>query len=136
MKLEVIDPSTSKIVKTYSVDLSMFDFQEWKDESEVTVQLNCLSDTVAQLDSKDPETETAISSNLSQVDFYLSNPLKKRVLSQLATPHTDVEESNAQLEEWVSTPVLKSSTVLAAVALEILQNHHQRSDYQVKISDG
>lgn len=136
MKLEVIDPSTSKTIKTYSVDLSMFDFQEWKDESEVTVHLNGISDTVAQLDSKDPETETAVSSNLRQVDFYLSDPLKKRVLSQLATPQTDVEESNEQLEERVSTPVLKSSTVLAAVALEILQNHHQRSDYKVKISHG
>ena len=136
MKLEVIDPSTSKTIETYSVDLSMFDFQEWKDGSEVTVHLNCLSDTVAKLDSKDPETETAISSNLRQVDFYLSDPLKKRVLSQLATPQTDVEESIEQLEERVSTPVLKSSTVLAAVALEILQNHHQRSDYKVKISDG
>ena len=136
MKLEVIDPSTLKTIETYSVDLSMFDFQEWKDESEVTVHLNCLSDTVAKLDSKDPETETAISSNLRQVDFYLSDPLKKRVLSQLATPQTNVEESIEQLEERVATPVLKSSTVLAAVALEILQNHHQRSDYKVKISDG
>ena len=136
MKLEVIDPSTSKTIETYSVDLSMFDFQEWKDEGEVTVHLNCLSNTVAKLDSEDPETETAISSNLRQVDFYLSDPLKKRVLSQLATPQTDVAESIEQLEERVSTPVLKSSTVLAAVALEILQNHHQRSDYKVKISDG
>ena len=135
MKLEVIDPSTLKTIETYFVDLSMFDFQEWKDGREVTVHLNCLSDTVAKLDSKDPETQTAISSNQRKVDFYLSDPLKKRVLSQLAAPQTDVEESIEQLEERVSTPVLKSSTVLAAVVLEILQNHHHRSDYKVRISD-
>ena len=58
MKVEVIDPSTLKTIETYSVDLSMLDFQEWKDESEIVIHLNCLSDIVAKLDSKDPETQT------------------------------------------------------------------------------
>ena len=136
MKLEVIDPSTLKTIETYFVDLSMLDFQEWKDESEVTVHLNCLSDTVAKLDSKDPETQTATSSNQREVDLYLSDPLKKRVLSQLEALQMDTEESLEQLEERVFMPVLKSSTVLAAVVLEILQNHYHRSDYKVRISDG
>ena len=136
MKVEVIDPSTLKTIETYSVDLSMLDFQEWKDESEIVIHLNCLSDTVAKLDSKDPETQTATSSNQREVDFYLSDPLKKWVLSQLAALQTDTEESPEQLAERVSTPVLKSSTILSAVVMEILQNHHQRSDYKVKISDG
>ena len=135
MKVEVIDPLTSKKIETYSVDLSMLDFQEWKDESEVTVHLNCLSDTVAKLDSKDPETQTATSSNQREVDLYLSDPLKKRVLSQLEALQMDTEESLEQLEERVFMPVLKSSTVLAAVVLEILQNHYHRSDYKVRISD-
>ena len=135
MKVEVINPSTRKTIQTYFVsDLSMLDFQEWKDESKVEIHLNCLLNTVKNLNSKDSETQDPIS-NLKKVDFYLPDPLIENVFDQLAALQTDMEESPEQLAERVSTPVLKSSTILAAVVAEILQNHHQRSDYKVKISD-
>lgn len=143
MKVEVINPSTEKTIKTYSVpDLSMLDFQEWKDESEVVIQFDCLYDTVLNLNSADIETNKPISS-ARRVEFYLPNPIKNRVLSRLAKSQMDSEESpNQSMEilenvtERVSTPELKSSAVLSAVAMEILQNHHERSNYKVRISDG
>ena len=88
MKVEVIDPLTLKTIQTYSVDLSMFDFQEWKDENEVTIHLNCLLNTVRDLNSKDPETQEPIS-NPTEVDFYLPTPLMKNILVQLAKSQTD-----------------------------------------------
>ena len=112
----------------------MLDFQEWKDESKVEIHLNCLLNTVKNLNSKDSETQDPIS-NPKKVDFYLPDPLIENVFDQLAALQTDMEESPEQLAERVSTPVLKSSTILAAVVLEILQNHHHRSDYKVRISD-
>ena len=143
MKLEVINPSTEKAIKTYSVpDLSMFDFQEWKDESEVVIQFNCLYDTVSNLNSSDMETNKPISV-ASRVEFYLPDPIKNRVFSRLANSQMDSEESSNQptemleeVTERVSTPELKSSAALSAVAMEILQNHHERSNYKVRISDG
>ena len=141
MKVEVIDPLTLKTIQTYSVDLSMFDFQEWKDENEVTIHLNCLLNTVRDLNSKDPETQEPIS-NPTEVDFYLPTPLMKNILVQLAKSQTDTAESPNQFEDRlneitdrVSTPELKSSIILSAVVTEILQNHHPLSDYKVKISD-
>ena len=141
MKVEVIDPLTLKTIQTYSVDLSMFDFQEWKDENEVTIHLNCLLNTVKDLNSKDPETQEPIS-NPTEVDFYLPTPLMKNILVQLAKSQTDTAESPNQFEDRlnevtdrVSTPELKSSIILSAVVTEILQNHHPLSDYKVKISD-
>ena len=144
MKVEVIDRSTQTPIETYSVpELSMLDFREWKGSSnEVVIYLNCLSDTVANLDSDDAETQEPVS-NPKEVDFYLPNPLKNRMLSRLAKAQTDTEGSSDQSEdglkestERVSTPELKSSTILSAVVTEILQNHHPHSDYEVKISDG
>ena len=138
MKVEVIKISTEKSV-TYSVpDFSMLDFQEWKDESEpVLIPLNKLKDTVDNLDAKDPETEEPVS-NPKEVDFYLPDPIKNRVIAQLAKPQTDLDREAERLEitERISTPVLKSSTILSAVVEEILQNHRPPSDYKVRISDG
>lgn len=138
MKVEVIKRSTEKSV-TYSVpDFSMLDFQEWKDESEpVLIPLNKLKDTVDNLDAKDPETEEPVS-NPKEVDFYLPDPIKNRVIAQLAKPQTDLDREAERLEitERISTPVLKSSTILSAVVEEILQNHRPPSDYKVRISDG
>lgn len=138
MKVEVIKISTEKPV-TYSVpNFSMLDFQEWKDESEpVLIPLNELKDTVDNLDAKDPETQEPVS-NPKEVDFYLPDPVKNRVIAQLAKPQTDLDREAERLEitERISTPVLKSSTILSAVVEEILQNHLPPSDYKVRISDG
>ena len=142
MKIEIINPSTYEVIEVYSVPyLSIFDFQQWKDESEIIIHLNCLLDEVKNLDSDDPETNDPIS-NPREVDFYLPDPIKKRVFSQLTELLTSSEEFDTQLLdrhneiiERVSTPKLKSSTILSAVVMEILQNHHQRSDYKVRISN-
>ena len=146
MKVEVINRSTHKTIGTYSVpEFSMFDFQEWMEPSEVVIDLERLSDTVANLDSKDPEdpeTQKPIS-NPTGVDFYLPDPLKNRVYSQLAKSKTNTEEYPGQfadrrkeITEKVSTPELESRTILSAVVTEVLQNHHPHSDYKVRISDG
>ena len=143
MKVEVINRSTQKTIETYSVpNLSMFDFQEWNGQSEVVIHLDCLSDKVENLDSKDPVTEELIS-NPTEVDFYLPAPLMNNVLVHLAKSQTDTAESPNQFEDRlnevtdrVSTPELKSSIILSAVVTEILQNHHPLSDYKVRISDG
>ena len=136
MKMEVINLSTRETIETYSVpNLSMFDFQEWDGQSEAVIHLDCLSDTVKNLDSTDPVTEEPIS-NPTEVDFYLPVPLMKNVFAQLARSQTDTEESPDQFADRVSTSELKSSTILSAVVTEILQNHHPLSDYEMKISDG
>ena len=144
MKLEVkvINHSTDEPIATYSVpDFSMLDFQEWKEKSEVTIKLDCLSDKVADLDSNDPEIQKPVS-NPRKVDFYLPDSIENRTVFQFAKLKTDTEEStdqsvdNNEVSERVSTPNLKSSTILSAIVTEILQNHHPHSDYQVKISDG
>ena len=136
MKVEVINPSTRKTIQTYFVsDLSMLDFQEWKDESKVEIHLNCLLNTVKNLNSKDSETQDPIS-NPKKVDFYLPDPLIENVFDQLAKSQTDTEEPPDQFADRISTPELKSSIILSAVVMEILQNHHPLSDYKVRISDG
>ena len=140
MKLEVIECLTQKTIDTYFVpNFSMLDFQEWKESSKVELCLDCLSDTVANLDSKDSETNEPIS-NSQKVEFYLPDPIKNRVLSQLAKSQTGAEESVDQIldevTERVSMPELKSSTILSAVVTEILQNHHPHSKYKVRIFDG
>ena len=143
MKVEVINRLTRKTIEVYSVpNLSMFDFQEWNGKSEDVIHLEYLSDTVKNLDSKDPVTEEPIS-NPTEVDFYLSGPLMQSVLTQLAQSQKNTEEVTDQFEDrlnevtdQISTPELKSSTILSAVVTEILQNHQPLSDYEVKISDG
>ena len=144
MKLEVkvINRSTDEPIAIYSVpDFSMLDFQEWKEKSEVTIKLDCLSDKVADLDSNDPEIQKPVS-NPRKVDFYLPDSIENQMVFQFAKLKTDTEEStdqsvdNNEVSERVSTPNLKSSTILSAIVTEILQNHHPHSDYQVKISDG
>lgn len=143
MKVEVIHRSTQKKFKTYSVpNLSMLDFQEWNGLSEILIHLDRLSDTVNNLDLKDSVTKKPLS-NLTEVDFYLPVPLMKNVFVQLAKSEMDTEESPDQLADrlnettdQVSTPELKSSTILSAIVTEILQNHQPLSDYEVKISDG
>lgn len=129
MKLEVIKNCTrKKIIKVYSVpNLDLFDFQEWQERNEVVTNLNHLSQEIANLDSKDPETGESIATS-REVDFYLPDPIKNRAISQFVESGTGTEEP--------SEPVLKSSTILSAVVTEILRNHHPHSDYKVRISDG
>ena len=134
MKIEIIYPSTNEIIETYSVPyLSMFDFEQWKNEDEIIIHLNCFLDKVTNLDSMDSETNEPIS-NPREVDFYLPEPIKKQVFSEFETLQTDTEIFHDQLEYQVSTQ-LKSSTILTAVVTEILQNHNHHLDYQVRISD-
>ena len=137
MKLEVIECLTGKMIEAYSVpELSMLDFQEWK-ESPQTISLNNLSDRVTQLDSCDPETKEPIISH-PEVGFYLPDPLKNRAFSQFVELQIGTEKSEDQINEVtdrVSTPELELSTILSAVVTEILQNHHPHSDYKVRISD-
>ena len=143
MKVEVINRLTRKTIEVYSIpNLSMFDFQEWNGQSETVIRLDCLSDAVKNLDLKDSVTKKPLS-NLTEVDFYLPDLLMKNVFVQLAKSETDTEESPDQLADrlnkitdQISTPELKSSTILSAVVTEILQNHQPLSDYEVKISDG
>ena len=142
MNVEVINLSTSETIEIYSVpDLSMLDFQEWKEERKVEIHLNCFLNVVRNLNSTDPETQDPIS-NSKKVDFYLPDPLMENILNQFAKSQIDLEESPDQsadrLDEvidQVTMPELKSSTILIAVVTEILQNHHPHSDYKVKISD-
>ena len=142
MKVEVISHSTQETIKTYSVpDLFIFDFQEWKELSEIATHLDCLLDMVENLDSKDDVTQEPVSRS-PEVDFYLPDPLKDRAIyrfakSQIASedPPEQFDDRLNEITERVSTPVLKSSTILAAVVIEILQNHHPHSDYKVRISD-
>lgn len=134
MKLEIIKCSTCEKIETYSVqDFSMLDFQEWKeqDESEVTINLACLSDTATNLNSEDPETLEPVSDS-REVDFYLPTPLIEKVFDQLKKSQGNIEE----VSEQVSTSKLKSSKILSAIVTEILQNHHPHSEYEVRISDG
>jgi hypothetical protein len=127
MKLEVINCTTQKPIKTYSVpDFSILDFQEWKAVSEIVIDLHQLPDATSNLDSNDPETNEPVS-NPREVDFYLPDPIKNRAISQFARSLSGPEEP--------SEPVLKSSIILSAVVTEILQNHHPHSDYKVRISD-
>ena len=127
MKLEVINFTTQKPIKTYSVpDFSILDFQEWKAVSEIVIDLHQLPDATSNLDSNDPETNEPVS-NPREVDFYLPDPIKNRAISQFARSLSGPEEP--------SEPVLKSSIILSAVVTEILQNHHPHSDYKVRISD-
>ena len=143
MKVEVINHSTKELIETYFVrDLSMLDFQEWKELSEVVIHLDCLLDTVKNLDSTDPETQEPISHS-TEVDFYLPDPIKNQAISQFAKSQTNLEaptdESSDRCDEvvkQVSAPELKSRTILSAVVKEISQNHHPHSDYKVRISDG
>ena len=142
MKVEVIDLLTKKTIEIYSIpDLSMLDFQEWKEESKVEIHLNCLLNAVRDLNSKDPETQDLIS-NSKKVDFYLPDPLMKDILNQFAKSQIDPGESPdrsadklSEVIDRASMPELKSSTILIAVVTEILQNHLPHSDYKVKISD-
>ena len=134
MKVEVINLSTSETIEIYSIpDLSMLDFQEWKDENKVEIHLNCLLNVVRDLNLTDPETQNPIS-NPKKVDFYLPDPLMENVFAQLAKSQTDTEEPPDQFVDRISTPDLKLSTILSAVVMEILQNH-PHSDHKVKISD-
>lgn len=143
MKIDVINPTTEELIETYSIrDFSILDFHQWKNESEIVIRLSCLLDELRDLDSIDPETNEPIS-NQRRVDFYLSNPIIDQVFSQfekLTTnnvqeeSNTQYSDSNGEVIERISTPKLKSSTVLSAVVTEILQNHSQ-PDYEVRISD-
>ena len=140
MKLEIIrDCKKQKIIKAYSVpDLAMLDFQEWQVLNEVVINLRHLSHAIANLDSKDSETNEPISKS-REVDFYLPDPIKKQALSQFMNPQTIAQEPSDQIPNEAidedSMSVLKSSTVLSAVVTEILQNHHPHSEYKVRISD-
>ena len=142
MKVEVINRSTKEPIEIYSVrDLSMLDFQEWKESSEIVIHLDCLLKTVDNLDSTDPETQEPIS-HPTEVDFYLPDPIKNQAISQFVKAQTNPEDPTDEFSDGsdeaikqLSAPELKSSTILSAVVKEILQNHHPYSDYKVRISD-
>jgi hypothetical protein len=120
MKLEVIDCSTEKIIEKYIVsDISMLDFQEWRELPKVEIALDQLIDSVSRLDSIDPEN----SSPVEKFDFYLPDPIKQNVISR-----RDIEEASLPL-------FLKASVLLESVAKEITQNHMRNNTYKVRISD-
>lgn len=120
MKIEVINSEKQKTIETYSVpNLSMIDFQGWNDLDEI--DLNQLSAATGKLNSNDPETNEPIS-NPQEVDFYLPDRIKNRVLDQLVKSETDTGGSEDQIRdevaERISMPNLKSSTILSAVVTE------------------
>ena len=140
MKIEVVNPLTHKVVETYIVkDLSLFDFQDWKDESEIIICLNSISDEVENLNSNDLETDEPISGQ-KEVDFYLPDPIINKAISQYEKLHTDLEESSDHIHDKENEPTfmteLKSKTILRAVVHEILQNYQLQSEYNVRIFDG
>ena len=143
MKVEVINRSAQETIKTYNVpDLSMLDFQEWKELSKIVTHLDCLLDIVENLNSKDDVTQEPLLTS-TEVDLYLPDPLKDQALRRFAKSQIAQEESPEQfadkldqVTEQVSEPELKSSIILSAVVKEIVQNHHPNSDYEVRISDG
>ena len=118
----------------------MFDFQERKgpNEIEVTIDLDYLSGTVKDLNSNDPKTQKS-EPEPREVDFNLPDPIVNRMISQLKNrgKSADSDEiSEDEISERVYTPTLELSTILSAIVMEMLQNHHPHSDYEVKISDG
>ena len=122
--------------------LAFFDFEEWKDEGTVVIDLNSLSDTVANLNPEDSETQEPEPSR-EAVDFYLPDPLKDSMLSLFAKSQAEIKETPSQfadrlneIREQTLRPMLKLSTILSAVVTEILQNHHPHSEHKVRISDG
>ena len=146
MKLEIINTSTQKTIETYSVpDLSMFaffDFEEWKDEGTIVIDLRNLSDTMVNPNIEDSEIHEPEPSR-EAVDFYLPDPLKDSMLSLFAKSQAETKETPSQfadrlneISEQALRPMLKLSTILSAVVTEILQNHQPHSDYKVRISDG
>ena len=143
MRIEIISCSSSEPIATYSVpNLSMLDFQEWKETQHEIIPLNDLMESVAKLDSRDSETEVPISAERA-VAFYLPDPLKNQVFSRIDVLRQSADEENYYSEdmsetdsEGISVSVLKSSTVLFAAVTEILLNHSPCSKYKVKITDG
>ena len=143
MKVEVIDRSTKNRVKTYYVtELSLFDFQQWKEEPHQMIALENLLEIVSKLDSRDAETEEP-NSGERMVDFFLPDPLKRRVSLHISELRRSADEGSDHSEditeaysEGFSISVLKSSTVLAAAVTEILLNHRPHSNYKAKISHG
>ncbi len=138
MKIEIMNPSTQEVIETYSVpDLSILDFQQWKNKNEIIIDLKCLSDVVNNLDTHDLETNEPIS-NSYIVDFYLPDPIKNHAISQFAKSKTGIgeplDQNLSEVIEQISMTRLKSSSILTAVVTEILQNH-LHSDYTVRISD-
>ena len=126
-------------------DLSMFaffDFEEWKDEGTIVIDLNSLSDTMANPNIEDSEIQEPEPSR-EAVDLYLPDPLKDSMLSLFAKSQAETKETPNQfadrlneISEQALRPMLKLSTILSAVVTEILQNHQPHSDYKVRISDG
>ena len=140
MKIDIFNPSTQEVIETYSVpELSILDFQQWKDKSDIVICLSRLLDVVSNLDSKDSETNEPISGP-KRVDFYIPNPIRDHVISKFTKFRKDTGRNSDHIldeeNERVIMSELKSSTILASVAKEILQNHQERSDYKVKITDG
>ena len=142
MKLEIIERSKQKAVETHFMpSLYMSSFQEWKGKDEVTINLDCLSHVVENINSKDPETKDPVS-NPEEVVFNLPTHITNNVLDKLAKSQMASEESPDQFEEQlkkvtdkVSMPELKSITILSSIVTEILQNRCSHSEYEVRISD-
>ena len=107
MKIEVIDFSTQKAIETYSVPhLYKFDFQKWKDKSEVVINLDSLLDAVANLSLEDSEIQEPVPSRKA-IDFYLPDSLKDLLLERLAQQQTEIEESASQFTDRLNE-VLKN----------------------------
>ena len=143
MKIEIISCSSPDPIETYSVsNFSMLDFQQWQEVSHQVISLSDLLKNVAKLDSRDPETREPISGEKA-VDFYLPDPLKRRVFFRFDELHGNAAEDFDQSErmpeitsERSFVSVLKSSTILSSIVTEILENYSPHSDYKVRISDG
>lgn len=142
MKLVVIDCSKQTPIADYAVeDISMLDFLDWENSIEVTIDLDKLLQTVSNLDSNDPETQKPVSSP-KEVELFLPKPIKDLMLCNVANAKAAIDGSADQFSdranevaEKMSTPDLKSSTIMCAVVTEILQNHLPHHGYKVRISD-
>ena len=146
MKLEVINRTTQKTIETYTLTdlpiLAFFDFEEWRDEGLVVIDLSSLLDTVVNLNPEDSDIQEPEPSR-EAVDFYLPDPLKDSMLSLFAKLQAETKETGSQfadrlkeVSEQILRPALKPSTIISAVVTEILQSHQPDSDYKVRISDG
>lgn len=139
MKIEVFNPSSSKIIETYSVpNLSLLDFkdQEWLNEGKIEIDLNDFSNTMKNFNIEESEPSQ------EAVDFYLPDSITESLLSQVAIMQTDIKENNHFTDRYneiceISVhPILKKDVILSSVVSEILRNHHICSDLRVRISDG
>jgi hypothetical protein len=137
MKFEVIDPSTEDKILVYRVsDLSMLDFQEWSDQSEIAFPLDKLMDEVTNLDSPDPASMSC--------RFYIADPIEREALERLTQleieakelTHDEFEDMLSGIEQRVKTPEVDLKKLLLSVAKTIMRDYPETSGYKVRITDG